>query len=213
MEEVIRFFNGVVFHSVSLIVILNPLSAGAVMLSLLGNKPEKEAVRKIGFKSSLTIFVSMLLTFFLGKVMIRFFGISVDSIEVIGGAVLFLMAINMINGKESSMVHSKDENEHAKEKDDISVIPLAIPILFGPGMMATMITIKNKTTTWEELVSVLVAILFASGVTYLVLKNMIYIYRYLGITGVKITSRIMGLVVGALATQFIISGVKVLFKQ
>ncbi len=134
------------------------------------------------------------------------------SIKVIGGILLMMIAINMASGSSSKSRHTPQEHEEAEESDDISVVPLGIPILFGPGVIATIIVLNHtamqKVTLIQSYMVVSVAIILSALTTYLVLRNAIYINRMLGITGMKILTRIMGLVVGAIAAQFIISGVK-----
>lgn len=198
---------------ISLLTIMNPLSAGTIMLSLMDEKElNKEHTRAIAMRASKTILIAILVTIALGGGIVSFFGINVYSIKIIGGTVLFLMAINMIHGDKVTHKHNSEEKEEAKEKDDISIIPLAIPILFGPGMMAVLISKVANITHWTQYITWSVAGIGASILTYFILSNMIYVRRFLGIIGIRIASRVMGLVVGALAAQFILEGLNQLLK-
>jgi multiple antibiotic resistance protein len=126
--------------------------------------------------------------------------------------ILMLIAINMAYGQPTKARHTPEERDEAEEKEDISIVPLGIPILFGPGVIATIIVLNNNhMESFSRPISfalVSVAIVVASLTTYLVLRYAGSINRALGVTGMKILTRIMGLVVGAIAAQFIVSGVK-----
>ena len=197
---------------IALITIINPIAAASIMISML-DKATKESVKPIALKATLTVFIASLVTLFSGEFIFKIFGINVLSLKVIGGIILMLIAINMAYGHTSSKTrHTPEEQSEAQEKEDISIVPIGIPILFGPGVIATIIVLNNNhIQTLPHIVSYLlvsIAILVSSIVVYFTLLNASNINRVLGITGMKILTRIMGLIVGAIASQFIISGVK-----
>ena len=207
------YFQDYLTACISIFTILNPLSAGAIMISLLDEgEHNKTNTKEIALKASKAVLIAIVVTVALGGGMISFFGINIFSIKVIGGAVLFLMAINMVHGNKLNHKHTKEDNAEALDKDDISIIPLAIPILFGPGMMAVLISEVAIMTTWTEYAIWIAAGLTITIVIYIILSNMVYVLNYLGILGVRIISRIMGLVVGALAVQLIVEGIKNLWS-
>lgn len=197
--------------TIALITILNPLAAASIMISLIG-RATPSTVSPIAFKTGLTIVIAGLITLFSGEYIFKFFGINVMSIKVIGGILLLQIAINMASGNSSKTRHTQQEHEEAEESEDISVVPLGIPILFGPGVIATIIVLNNTASQSLPVIEsygvVSVSIVLAALTTYFILLKATYIDRILGITGMKILTRIMGLVVGAIAAQFIISGVK-----
>jgi len=198
--------------TIALITILNPIAAASIMISLIGSDATSATIRPIAFKTTLTIIIAGLVTLYSGEYIFKFFGINVMSIKVIGGILLMMIAIDMASGNSNRSRHTPKEHEEAQESDDISIIPLGIPILFGPGVIATIIVLNNTAMKTLSLLNsyllVSVSILLSGLTSYLILVNAAYINRILGITGMKILTRIMGLVVGAIAAQFIISGVK-----
>ncbi len=205
-------YISILLHDViALITILNPIAAASIMVSMI-DTPTKAVIQPIAFKATATVFIASLITLFTGELIFRFFGISVLSIKVIGGIILMLIAINMAYGHGAKNRHSKEEEKEAQEKEDISIVPLGIPILFGPGVIATIIVLNNNhLREFPPTISyflVTAAIIISSIVVYLTLLYASNIYKALGITGIKILTRIMGLIVGAIASQFIISGVK-----
>jgi len=198
--------------TIALITILNPIAAASIMISLIGSEATSSTVRPIAFKTTLTIIIAGLVTLYSGEYIFKFFGINVMSIKVIGGILLMMIAINMASGNSSKSRHTPKEHEEAQESDDISIVPLGIPILFGPGVIATIIVLNNtamKTLSMlDSYIVVSLSILLSSISTYFILVNATYINRILGVTGMKILTRIMGLVVGAIAAQFMVSGIK-----
>lgn len=202
-----RFF----YFTLGLITILNPLAAAAIMVSILGETANPNEVGKISFKTSLTVFVASLITLFAGDFIFKLFGINLPSLKVIGGVLLFKLSLDMLQGEISNTKHTKEESNEAKEKEDISIVPLGIPILFGPGVLTTLIVLKTRYNDIISLGLLLGAVLVSSLIVYLVLRYSYAIVNFIGVTGLKIATRIMGLVVGAIASEFLISGLKELW--
>jgi len=195
---------------IALITILNPIAAASIMISLV--TPTPQVINRVATKATLTVLISSLITLYSGEYIFKLFGINVLSLKVIGGVILMLIAINMAYGHSSKARHTKEEQDEAEEKEDVSIVPLGIPILFGPGVIATIIVLNNNHTkvlnTFQSYMSVTVSIFIACGVVFLTLKYAGSINKALGVTGMKILTRIMGLIVGAIAAQFLVSGIK-----
>ncbi|WP_024954485.1 MarC family protein [Sulfurospirillum arcachonense] len=208
----IEFFDLLLQHTITMMAIVDPLGVSAVMLSLLPSTATKEEVNKIAYKSTLTIIIAFVVVLFTGNFLLKIFGIELDSLKVMGGIVLLMTGIKMVNGAIEGKNQTKEEKEEAKMHEDFSIIPLAIPITFGPGIFATVVILKGHTHTFVELLALVMSFLLVALAVYLSFKNSIYIKKYLGITGQKIISRLMGLIVGAIAVQFILSGIYALLK-
>ena len=198
----------ILFDTISLVTILNPIAAAAIMLSLV----KYSEIPEVSKKTSITVFVASIVTMLLGGFILKIFGINIPSIKAIGGVVLLIIALNMVQGKEVAPTNStKEEHEAANEKDDVSVIPLGIPILFGPGVITTIIILSEKSKSLIEKGILFAAIVLSTSVVYITLRNASYISKYLGVNGLKITTRIMGLVIGAIAFLFLVGGIKSLW--
>ena len=208
-----NFFDLLLQNTITMMAIVDPLGVSAIMLSLLSDNTTKEEISKIAFKSTLTIVIAFVVVLVSGNFLLKLFGIEIDSLKVMGGIVLLLMAIKMVNGAGESKNQTKEERVEARNHEDFSIIPLAIPIIFGPGIFATIVILRNQSEDFISLVAFVLAYLIVALGVYLSLKNSIYIKKYLGITGSKIISRLMGLIVGAIAVQFIVSGISVLVKE
>lgn len=188
--------------------ILDPIGVGAIALSLFNKNITKMQISQLAYKSTITIIIAFFIVLISGDFILKIFGIDENSLKVMGGIVLILMAISMVNSSHDSKKDDKEE----KNNEDISVIPLGIPIAFGTGLFTTIIIFKHQAQTFFDLFSISIAFCFNALIFYLILKNSIHIKRYLGFTGQNIVTKLMGLIVGAIAVQFIIGGIVALSK-
>jgi len=201
---------------IALITIINPIAAASIMISLISPVTESN-IQPIATKASITVLVASLITLFSGEIIFKIFGINVLSLKVIGGVILMLVAINMAYGHPSKARHTQEEQSEAKDREDISIVPLGIPILFGPGVIATIIVLntnnKEILSPFLSYLLITISIIISSIVVFLTLRYASSINRALGVTGIKILTRIMGLIVGAIGAQFIVGGVKGLWNM
>jgi len=201
-------FKEMLFDTISLVTILNPIAGAAIMLSLV-KYSEIPAVSK---KASITIFIGGILTVLSGGFLLKLFGINIPSIKAIGGVVLLIIALHMIQGENISPTNSTQaEHDAASQKDDVAIIPLAIPILFGPGVITTLIVLSEKSVGIEHKIILLGSVLLSSIFVYITLRNAHYISKFLGVNGLKIVTRVMGLIIGAISFLFLVGGVKELW--
>ncbi len=199
----------VIYNTISLITIIDPVAGAATMLSLLPASAAPRETSRIAWRSSVTVLVASVVTVLFGDVIFRIFGINIMSVQAIGGVILLLLSIDMIQGKmEPSTRHSEEETDEAMSKGDVSIIPLGIPMLFGPGVITTLVVFKSHAASMEQKGVLFLSILISVGTVYLALRFADLLSRMLGVTGLRITNRIVGLIVGAIAVQFIVTGVK-----
>jgi multiple antibiotic resistance protein len=199
-------------QSIALFTIMNTISAGAIMLTLVPETISHRALKSIALKNTKAVFVSMILLFAIGVYMFDIFGISPMGLRVFGGIILLLMGVNMVQGHDKKLNSSQKERDAAMEKEDISIVPLAIPIIVGPGLATSLITIQIENKDWMDYVVTILAIIIVTLANYLLLSNMNYIKVRLGVNGIKVMNRLMGLVVGSLAIQMIVLGLQQLWK-
>ena len=196
-------------QSITFFAILDPIGISAIALSILSPNITKTQINKVAYKATLTIIIAFFVVLISGEMLLKLFGIDENSLKVMGGIVLILMAISMVNGTTKP----KDDNTlDEKNNEELSVIPLGIPIAFGTGLFTTIIIFKHQAQTALDLFSISMAFCLNALVFYLILKNSIYIKKYLGLTGQNIITKLMGLIVGAIAVQFIVSGIVNLSK-
>jgi len=204
--ELFESLYKVLGQAVALFTIMNSMSAGVIMLSMVPDTISHKELKQIALKNTKAVFVAMIILFLIGVYVFQFFGISPMSLRVFGGLILLFMGINMVQGHDKKVNSSQKEIDAAQDKEDISVVPLAIPIIIGPGLATTLITFQAQSTGWLDYLISIVAIIIVVTTNYFLLANMNYIKMRMGINGLKVLNRIMGLIVGSLAVQMIVQG-------
>lgn len=190
---------------VALIALVNPLGVLPMFISLTHDftkAQKKNAIRA----ASLTVVAVIVVCALLGEHIIKFFGISTASLQVSGGLLILLMALNMLNAQAGGARTTMEERDEAEHKHTIGVVPLGIPLLTGPGAMSTVIVMAhNAKRTMDYLVIIGSGVVIAALV-WLTLQMAQPIARTLGRIGINIATRIMGLLVAAVAVEFIVDG-------
>ena len=200
------FLENLLQNTITFFAILDPIGVSALVLSLLPASISASQMNEVARKSTFTVIIAFFVVLITGDFVLKVFAISADSIKVMGGLVLILMALQMVRGSMKSKKPTKAEEKENKEHDDLSVIPIGIPITFGPGIFSTIIIYKQQAHSFEEISALVLAFLINAALIYFTFKYSIYIKKYLGLTGQNIVTKVMGLIVGAIAVQFIISG-------
>ena len=194
-----------IYAFTTIFVIVNPIEATLVYVSLTASLAPSER-RRICRRSTLVAFAIAILFSVAGDAVLRLFGITVDSLRVAGGVLLFLVAMDMLRGVHQEKKVTQAELRDANQRDDISIFPLAIPLLTGPGAITTVVVLMGAAGNYAQKVLVLLAISFTFLATYMILKSSEYIDQVLGITGIMVMTRIMGLILGAVAVSFVATG-------
>jgi len=200
------FFSTVLNQGIIFFAIMDPIGISAIALSLLSHNVSKEQISRIALKSTMTIIIAFFVVLITGDFILNLFGIGENSLKVMGGIILLLMAISMVNGKGLEKKSIDDDICEIANNDSLAVIPIGIPIAFGTGLFTTIIIFKHQAVVFTDLISITIAFLVNALLFYIVLKNSIYIKKYLGLTGQNIITKLMGLIVGAISIQFIVSG-------
>ena len=141
-----------------------------------------------------------------GGFVFQFFGITLPALKVAGGCLLFLVAMDMVNARSSGSKATDEERQEGALKEDIAIFPLGIPLLSGPGSMVTVFILVEKAHTLVEHATIYLSILATMLLSFAVLQQASRLARFLGATGINVLSRIMGLILAAIAVQFILNG-------
>ncbi|MBX6742164.1 MAG: MarC family protein [Acetobacteraceae bacterium] len=199
--------SGIPYALVTLLVILDPPGTAALFVAMTPyHSPaqrRQQALRAVG------IAFLVLVGFALGGTeLLRAMGIGLPAMKVAGGLLLFLMAADMVMGRHLLRASPEEERAAARE-DDISVFPLAIPLLAGPGAMTSVVLLHEQAgdDPWR-LAGVLAALVIALGVTLACLLAANLVTRLLGATGANVIGRVLGVLLAALAAQIALEGVR-----
>lgn len=192
--------------------IVDPLAVVPLFLSMT-RSDSAEKVRQTARRATLVAF--SLLTFFalFGTVVFQVLGISLGAFRVAGGILLLVTALDMIRARPAATKTSPEETAEGVAKEDIAIVPLAVPLLAGPGAIATVMVLMSRGAGVAHAVPVLLAILITFAATYLILRAGGMITRVLGSSGLLVLERVMGLILAAIAVQFVADGIRALISQ
>jgi len=191
--------------------VVDPLAIVPTFLAMTnGDTPEKK--RAMAKKAGIATVVTLLTFAIAGGLIFRILGITLGAFRVAGGVLLFLLAIDMMRAQTSAVRQTKAEEDEGVAKDDIAIVPLTIPMLAGPGAIATtMVCVSNASGKLIEQIIVGVVIVVTGVLTWLTLRSALMLEKRLGTTGLNVLTRVMGLFVAAVAVQFIVGGLKELW--
>lgn len=195
---------------IGLLAIVNPLGAIPIFISLTAGADNAQRV-KIVNTVAFTVGIILLTTLFVGEALLGFFGITVNSFRVGGGILILLMSVSMMHARVSPVIQTKQEIEESMDKDSVAIVPLSIPLLAGPGAISAVIIDAHRAGNLAHYLVIAVEIVALSAILWLVLRLSPIIARHITATGINIFTRIMGLILAALAVEFIAVGLKGLF--
>lgn len=206
--DLITFF---IYSFVSIFVIVSPLDGVVTFVSMTSGMADKQR-QMLGRKAVLLACAISLFFALTGDTMLRLFGISVDSLRVAGGILLFKVAFDMMMAQISRESITQDEIKQSLGRDDVWVFPIALPILAGPGSITTVIVLVGSTDLVLDKVIVLAAIVLTFLICLLLFHFAHKVYTWLGYTGMLVFTRLMGLFLAALAVDFVTRGLYNIFQ-
>ncbi|ALV62038.1 Multiple antibiotic resistance protein marC [Thermococcus sp. 2319x1] len=202
------FFKTFLYVFGTLFAVMNPIGAVPVFLSITQHCKSREARISLAKRTSAAVFVTLVTFALLGEWIFKFFGSTIDAFAIAGGILLFRMALEMLSGSLSTIKITHEEEEEAVSLSEIAIIPLAIPLISGPGSITTVMIHMAKSSDYLGKMAVILAIFVASLSVYLVLRSAEKVQRKLGRVGIRVTTRMMGLILASMAVQLVINGIK-----
>ena len=189
----------------SFFTLTNPLGTMPVFLTMTQGMTEKER-RFIITRATLTAFIIIMVFTFAGQFLFKFFGISTNGFRIAGGVIIFKIGYDMLQARYTNM-KLKDE-EIKTYANDISITPLGIPMLCGPGAIANAIVLMQDATTMELKATLIGSIAFIYLLTYFILRASTRLVDVLGETGNNVMMRLMGLILMVIAVECFVGGMK-----
>ena len=185
--------------------IVDPFGYIPLFLAMTAENTDEQRSRMLR-KACVTAFLVLTLFTFFGSRILGLFGISIPALQISGGLILLVIGFEMLKVIPVAEKVSPAEELEGVRKDDISIVPLAIPMLSGPASMATVVVLAAKAEAALDYAVIVGSIVLTLIITYLTLKSSSRILRYLGQSGLNVMTRIMGLLLAAMAVQFVING-------
>ena len=189
----------------SFFTLINPLGTMPIFMTMTADLTDKDR-NKIARKATLVSLFTIIAFALSGQLLFNFFGISVNSFRIVGGVIFFMMGMDMLQAR-LGQVKIKD-SEVKSYVNDISITPLAIPMICGPGAITNSIVLMEVATTLQKKIVLFAAIVITMFITYLILFSSSKIIKILGQTGNNVMMRLMGLIVMVIAVEFFFSGLK-----
>jgi multiple antibiotic resistance protein len=202
--ELLLIFTSVFF-------IVDPFAVIPTFLAMtFRDSPEQR--RALARRGAWTCAITLALFALAGSMIFKIFGITIGAFKIAGGVLIGLNALDMVQARRSTQRETPVETAEGIQKDDIGIMPLGVPMLAGPGAISTVTVLALGAKTPAATAAVYVSIVLTAVLTYFVLSAATMVERRLGQTGMRILTRLMGLVLSAIAVQFIVDGIKLSFS-
>lgn len=200
-------FTFAITSFITIFVVVGAPESVAIFLTLTKGM-DRHKVRRTALKSCVTAVAVLSVFTLFGDNILSFFGITVAAFQVAGGIILFFIGFAMIRIIRARVITTPEEEDESEKKDDISIVPMAVPILAGPASITTVMVLSSRMAGWEAKVVVLGGSLLTMIIAFLLLSFAENVQRLFGRTGMNILERVMGLILCVMAAQFVIDGVK-----
>lgn len=195
---------------VTLFSVLNPVNAVPLYIAMVPVRTA-ETTRRVALLAAATVLLALLLALCIGEELLAFFGITLPAFQVGGGILILLMGLSMLQGQVSPAKSTPAETEEAAQWREIAVVPLGTPILAGAGSLSTVIVFDHQAANWSEWGTLPLGIVANAALCWALLHYSNELIRALGRTGVNVVSRLMGMILVAMAVQFMADGAHGLF--
>ena len=191
----------------SLFTLINPIGIVPIFISITQDYTKKER-DIIAFKAVIFSFVILVLFGIIGEFIFSFYNITIHGFRIAGGILLLKISFDMIESKRSRTKTTPKEEKEAEEKSEIAYTPLGIPLIAGPGSIASMMILSSESTNNNKIISLIFALILVLLITFLIFKISKYLSKKFGKLGLRIMQRIMGLILMVISIEFILKGIK-----
>lgn len=204
MRDVLTF--GLVAFS-AIFFVVDPLAVLPIFLAMTRNETAAQK-RGTALRAAVTAGITLTVFAAAGTLIFRFFGITLGAFKIAGGVLLFMVALDMMQARQSRTRSTPEEEQEGIEKADVAIIPLAIPLLSGPGSIATVMVLMSRHSQWIYTLPVFASIFLTAVATWLMLRGAGWIETHLSKTFMNVVMRVMGLILAAISVEFVIAGIK-----
>ncbi len=211
MDSLFAFF---VTAFVSLFVTLDPVGNVPIFLSITPHNSEAERAAMVT-RAVLVVFGVLVGFALFGNLIFRFFGVTIEAFRIVAGLLLLKIAFDMMEAKPARVRHTPEEDAEGAKREDVAIIPLAIPLLSGPGTISNVVALTGQVAKSSSVIPMFGILLLAIAlnvlIAFIALRSATPITRLLRETGMRVFTRVMGLILAAIAVQFVLTGIKEAF--
>ncbi len=195
---------------IAMLAITNPIGNLAIFASLTGDKTLQEK-RKTALVAGFAILIILIIITWTGDLLLRAFGINIASFETAGGLIIALMGISMLHAKTSPIHHGDKDKADAEAKTNVAVVPIAIPIVAGPGAITTIVVNTHHYHTIDDKLLISAVSIVIALILWITFYFSAPVSRMMGPSGINIVTRIMGIILASIAFGMMADGFKSLF--
>jgi multiple antibiotic resistance protein len=192
--------------------IVDPLGTIPIFLAI-SEGASLEKRKKTAWRASVAALLILLLFAFIGDWVLRLFRVTISSFQIAGGILIFIIAISMLQAQRSRTKSGPEEELERLGDEDVSIFPLAIPMLSGPAAITTVMVLMNLSASVTQRGIVILAIILTGCSCYFILKESVRLLRVLRQTGINVLTRLMGLLLAVIAVQFVIDGIRSVLSE
>ena len=201
-----------VFCLSTLFAVINPLGITPIFVAMT-EKYDSETRSKIARKGIITGSVILIVFTLLGSIIFQFYGITVEAFQIMGGVIFFRSGMRMLDAKVGRSRTTESEREEFKDTDEIAISPIGVPLITGPGAITGVVILSGKAPTNFSVLVLLFSVIISMFIFYFILKAGNYIGQKIGIAGMRVIERMMGLILMVIAVQFIINGIETIANR
>jgi len=203
---VLDFMQFALITFTSILFIVDPVALIPTYLAITQDETPEQR-RRTAMRACIAAMILLVVFGIAGRLIFRVFGITLPAFRIAGGLILWFVALDMLRGNRTTQ-ESSEEIAEGQEKDDVAITPLAMPMLAGPGAISTVMVLAGQARTVGQHIVVYLSVVLTAFLSWLSLRAGERLVVVLGQTGIRVMTRIMGLLLAAVATQFIITGVR-----
>jgi len=201
-----------VFCLSTLFAVINPLGITPIFVAMT-EKYDSETRSKIARKGIITGSMILIVFTLLGSIIFQFYGITVEAFQIMGGIIFFRSGMRMLDAKVGRSRTTESEREEFKDTDEIAISPIGVPLITGPGAITGVVILSGKAPTNFSVLVLLFSVIISMFIFYFILKAGNYIGQKIGIAGMRVIERMMGLILMVIAVQFIINGIETIANR
>ncbi len=199
----VKFFLG-------LIAIINPVGLLPVFVTLTSHQTEVER-NHTGKVANFAVVIILLTTIFIGEHILNMFSISLSAFRIAGGSLIAIIAMSMLQGKLSQVKRNQEEDREASGMDSVAVVPLALPLMAGPGAISSVIVFSSTNNSLVDMIGMSITVIIFGLMSFGLFRMAPIIFKVLGTTGINVITRLMGLLMLSIGIEVIAAGIKGLF--
>ena len=201
-----------IFCLSTLFAVINPLGITPIFVAMT-EKYDSETRSKIARKGIITGSIILIVFTLLGSIIFQFYSITVEAFQIMGGVIFFRSGMRMLDAKVGRSRTTESEREEFKDTDEIAISPIGVPLITGPGAITGVVILSGKAPTNFSVLVLLFSVIISMFIFYFILKAGNYIGQKIGIAGMRVIERMMGLILMVIAVQFIINGIETIANR